>query len=113
MVGGITFLQPHNGPLMYYVLTGIFYGAGIALLGWRVNRRFGLKGLILFILLFGVYGVIRDFTVSVVPIQQFNSVCSRHDTHACRWTKLDNHHSNSTTGNVGYCRPSQADKLRQ
>jgi len=40
------------GPLGYYVLTAIFYGAGIALLGWRVNRRFVLKVITLFIIIF-------------------------------------------------------------
>ncbi len=52
------------GPLGYYIITAIFYGAGIALIGWRVNRRFGLRGISLFIIFFGFYGVIRDFTES-------------------------------------------------
>jgi hypothetical protein len=50
--------------LVYYIITAIFYGAGMALIGWRVNRRFGLKRIGLFIIFFGFYVVFRDFTES-------------------------------------------------
>ena len=33
----------------------------MALIGWRINRRFGIKGLTIFIILFGFYGSIRDY----------------------------------------------------
>ncbi len=49
------------GPLGYYIPNALFYGAGIALIGWRINRRFGVKGLAVFIILLGFYGVSRDF----------------------------------------------------
>ncbi len=49
------------GPLGYYIPNALFYGAGIALIGWRINRRFGINALIAFIILFGFYGVSRDF----------------------------------------------------
>ena len=50
--------------LSYYVPSALLYGSGIALIGWRINRRFGIKGLTAFILLFGVYGSTRDFIVA-------------------------------------------------
>lgn len=36
------------GSLGYYLIAASFYGAGVALIGWRVNRHFGLKVLIVF-----------------------------------------------------------------
>ncbi|HML04539.1 MAG TPA: hypothetical protein VK426_02080 [Methanobacterium sp.] len=50
--------------LSYYVPAALLYGSGMALIGWRINRKFGIKGLMSFILLFGVYGSIRDFIVA-------------------------------------------------
>ena len=50
--------------LSYYVPSALLYGSGIALIGWRINRRFGIKGLTVFILLFGIYGSTRDFIVA-------------------------------------------------
>jgi hypothetical protein len=47
--------------LPLYLADAVFYGAGVALVGWRVNRRFGGRGLLLFLLLFTVYGIARDF----------------------------------------------------
>ena len=49
------------GPIGYYIPTALFYGAGMALIGWRINRRFGIKGLTVFIILFGLYGSTRDY----------------------------------------------------
>jgi hypothetical protein len=49
------------GPIGYYIPTALFYGAGMALIGWRINRRFGMKGLAVFIILFGLYGSTRDY----------------------------------------------------
>ncbi len=54
------------GPLGYYIPNALFYGAGIALIGWRINRRFGIKALTAFIVLFGLYGVSRDFIFTAV-----------------------------------------------
>lgn len=51
-------------PLGYYIPTALFYGSGIALIGWRINRRFGIKGLAAFIILFGLYGSIRDYVTA-------------------------------------------------
>jgi len=45
------------GPLGYYIPNALFYGVGIALIGWRINRKFGIKSLIVFIILFGDYTV--------------------------------------------------------
>lgn len=49
------------GPLGYYIPGALFYGSGMALIGWRINRRFGINGLFIFVILFGFYGVIRDY----------------------------------------------------
>ena len=49
------------GPLGYYIPNALFYGAGIAFIGWRINRKWGIKALISFIVIFGLYGIIRDF----------------------------------------------------
>lgn len=51
-------------PLGYYIPVILFYGAGIALIGWRINRRFGIKGLAVFIILFGIYGSTRDYVTA-------------------------------------------------
>jgi len=50
--------------LEYYIPAALLYGSGMALIGWRINRRFSIKGLMIFILLFGVYGSTRDFIVA-------------------------------------------------
>jgi hypothetical protein len=47
--------------LPLYLADGLFYGSAVGLIGWRVNRRFGLGGLLVFLALFTVYGSIRDF----------------------------------------------------
>jgi hypothetical protein len=47
--------------LPLYLADGLFYGAAVGLIGWRVNRRFGLRGLLVFLALFTLYGMVRDF----------------------------------------------------
>jgi len=32
------------GPPLMYVAVGLWYGAGVALIGWRLTRRFGWRG---------------------------------------------------------------------
>lgn len=44
-----------------YTVVALWYGAGVALIGWRVIRRFGGRGLVTFIGIMGVYGPIRDY----------------------------------------------------
>jgi hypothetical protein len=52
------------GPLWMYTLGGLWYGAGVALIGWRVTRRFGSRGLVAFIAFMAVYGPLRDYAGS-------------------------------------------------
>jgi len=47
-------------PLWVYVAQDSQYGAGVALIGWRIQRRFGMRGLLIFLLLFSGVGTIRD-----------------------------------------------------
>jgi hypothetical protein len=44
-----------------YVAVGLWYGVGVTLIGWRVIRRFGRRGLIAFIGFMAVYGPLRDY----------------------------------------------------
>ncbi len=38
------------------------YGAAFGLVGWRVIRRFGRRGLIVFLIALAIFGVARDVT---------------------------------------------------
>ena len=49
------------GPLGFYLAAGLFYGAGMALIGWRIDRRFGRRGVLIFLACFAVYGPLRDY----------------------------------------------------
>jgi len=49
------------GPPLMYVAVGLWYGVGVTLIGWRVIRRFGRRGLIAFIGFMAVYGPLRDY----------------------------------------------------
>ena len=48
------------GPLLFYVATGLWYGSGVALIGWRLLRRFGQGGLLGLLGGMAVYGPVRD-----------------------------------------------------
>jgi hypothetical protein len=50
-----------NAPLAWYLAAALFYGAALGLVGWRVIRRFGKRGLIGFLVVFGLFGVMRDY----------------------------------------------------
>jgi len=54
-----------NAPLAWYISAALFYGAGLGLVGWRVIRRFGSNGLIVFLLACGLFGVLRDVAYSL------------------------------------------------
>jgi hypothetical protein len=49
-----------SAPLAWYVAAALFYGAALGLVGWRVFRRFGRRGLIGFMIGFALFGVARD-----------------------------------------------------
>lgn len=54
------FTHSASGPLGFYVAAGLFYGAGMALIGWRITRRFGRLGGLIFLACFVVCGPSRD-----------------------------------------------------
>lgn len=46
---------------LMYVAAALWYGAGVALIGWRLTRRFGWRGLVSFIGVMGIVGPLRDY----------------------------------------------------
>jgi hypothetical protein len=48
----------------YYVPVWFVFGAGFGLIGWRVIRRFGGRGLLGFLAAFATYGTTRDYVTS-------------------------------------------------
>jgi hypothetical protein len=54
-----------SAPLAWYISAALFYGAALGLVGWRVIRRFGKWGLIIFLVAFALFGVSRDFAYSM------------------------------------------------
>ena len=49
-------------PLAWYVAAALGYGAAFGLVGWRMIRRFGWRGLLGFLIALSVFGVARDVT---------------------------------------------------
>jgi len=49
------------GPFLIYIDAALFYGAGLGLVGWRIIRRYGRRGLIGFLIGFALFGVTRDY----------------------------------------------------
>jgi len=54
-----------SAPLAWYIAAALFYGAGLGLIGWRMIRRFGGRGLLAFLVLLALFGVARDYFYSV------------------------------------------------
>src|SRR5262249_3934444 len=52
-----------HGQLAWSAAVGIAV-AGIALIGWRVHRRYKQKGLVIFLLAFAAFGLVRDWAMS-------------------------------------------------
>lgn len=50
-------------PLFWYGAVGLS-AAGVSLIGWRVHRRWGRRGLAIFVVLFSMNGTLRDWRVS-------------------------------------------------
>ena len=53
-----------NAPLAWYVAAALGYGAAFGLVGWRVIRRWEMRGLLVFVLSFAIFGVARDYGYS-------------------------------------------------
>jgi hypothetical protein len=54
-----------NAPLAWYVAAALSYGAALGLVGWRVIRRFGRRGLAVYLVLFALFGLTRDYLHSI------------------------------------------------
>ena len=54
-----------NAPLAWYVAAALGYGAAFGLVGWRVIRRWEMRGLLAFLLIFALFGVARDYGYSL------------------------------------------------
>ena len=52
------------GPFAWYISAALFYGAGLGLIGWRVIRRFGKRGLVGFLIVFALFRATRDYIFS-------------------------------------------------
>jgi hypothetical protein len=52
-------------PLAWYVAAALWYGAALGLVGWRVIRRFGRAGLVIFLIGFALLGTTRDYLYSI------------------------------------------------
>ena len=56
------FTTANHAPLTFYLATVIFYGAGIiGLVGWWVRKRFGMRGGAIMLVIFPLWGILRDF----------------------------------------------------
>lgn len=56
------FINANHAPLTFYLGTVIFYGAGImGLVGWWTRKRFGWRGGVVLLVLFPLWGILRDF----------------------------------------------------
>ncbi len=54
-----------NAPLPWYIAAALWYGAALGLVGWRMIRGFGRRGLVAFLAGFALFGVTRDYLYSV------------------------------------------------
>lgn len=48
-------------PIAWYVASALFYGPTLGLVGWRIIRRLRTRGLVLFLICLGTFGVSRDY----------------------------------------------------
>jgi hypothetical protein len=56
------FTTANHAPLTFYLAAVIFYGAGImGLVGWWARKRFGIRGGIVLLVIFPLWGILRDF----------------------------------------------------
>ncbi len=52
----------NQAPLTFYLAAALFYGAGIiGLVGWWARRRFGMRGGAILLVVFPLWGILRDF----------------------------------------------------
>jgi hypothetical protein len=53
------FTPESHAPLLWY-MGSVFWGATSALIGWRIQRRWGLRGLAIYLVAIGVLGTVSD-----------------------------------------------------
>lgn len=53
--------QKTNWWMLLYIPSGLVAGGAFGLIGWRVARRYGSIGFVVFILLWSIWGIIHDF----------------------------------------------------
>ena len=54
---------PDGASPLWYVAAGLGF-TGIGLIAWRVDRRYGTRGIVRLFILFALYGLARDFALS-------------------------------------------------
>jgi hypothetical protein len=54
-------MHPAYAPPWFYVTAALGYGAVLSLIGWRIARRFGRRGVLIFLACIAAYGLLRDF----------------------------------------------------
>jgi len=54
-----------SAPIAWYIAAALWYGAALGLVGWRVMRRFGTRGLVVFVPAFALFGLTRDYLYSI------------------------------------------------
>ncbi len=59
-------VDPPHPPLVVYVGQALIFVGGVALVGWRVQRWWGRRGLARFAAFVCVAGLVRDMTVAAV-----------------------------------------------
>jgi membrane-bound metal-dependent hydrolase YbcI (DUF457 family) len=61
------FTTANHAPLTFYLATALFYGAGVmGLVGWWACKRFGWRGGVVLLVVFPLWGILRDFGGSVL-----------------------------------------------
>lgn len=53
--------HPAYAPPWYYATAGLAYGPLLSLIGWRIDRRYGRRGVLILLACIAVYGLLRDF----------------------------------------------------
>jgi len=57
-----------NTVWLVYLLSGLVAGGAAALIGWRAARRYGTPGLVIFLLIWSIWGVFHDLAgVAATP----------------------------------------------
>jgi hypothetical protein len=59
-------VDPPHPPLAVYVGQALIFVGGIALVGWRVQRRYGARGLLVLAAVVCGVGLVRDFSVAAI-----------------------------------------------